>query len=260
MIKKLVLFLFVGLLCMGGLTSCERIDAGNEGILVNLYGDDRGVDQVSMCTGWVWYNPVTQQVYEYPTFVQQIDYPSFKMNAKDGSEFTLDPTVSLKIKTGKSPYVFKRYRKELKDVINGPLSTYIMDCYRIEINKFTTDQIVSNREAVEDAVENRIRKVFNNEGFDLIQITSGLKYPQVIVQSVDAKNKAIQDAQRAENEVKVAQAEAQKQIVKAKADAEAQSLRTQSLTPAILRKAWIDKWDGKLPVYGNVPNLMKMSE
>lgn len=70
----------------------------------------------------------------------------------------------------------------------------------------------------------------------------------------------IQDAQRAENEVKVAQAEAQKQIVKAKADAEAQSLRTQSLTPAILRKAWIDKWDGKLPVYGNVPNLMKMSE
>ena len=107
MIKKLVLFLFVGLLCMGGLTSCERIDAGNEGILVNLYGDDRGVDQVSMCTGWVWYNPVTQQVYEYPTFVQQIDYPAFKMNAKDGSEFTLDPTVSLKIKTDKSPYVFK---------------------------------------------------------------------------------------------------------------------------------------------------------
>lgn len=35
-------------------TSCERIDAGHEGILVNLYGSDRGVDDVNLVTGWVW--------------------------------------------------------------------------------------------------------------------------------------------------------------------------------------------------------------
>ena len=34
------------------LTSCsERIDAGSEGILVNLYGSDKGVDDVSLVTG-----------------------------------------------------------------------------------------------------------------------------------------------------------------------------------------------------------------
>lgn len=53
------------------LTSCsERIDAGSEGILVNLYGSDKGVDDVSLVTGRVWYNPFTEEVYEYPTFVQ----------------------------------------------------------------------------------------------------------------------------------------------------------------------------------------------
>lgn len=30
-------------------TSCERIDAGCEGIKVNLYGDDRGVDDCADC-------------------------------------------------------------------------------------------------------------------------------------------------------------------------------------------------------------------
>lgn len=46
------------------LTSCsERIDAGSEGILVNLYGSDKGVDDVSLVTGRVWYNPFTEEVY-----------------------------------------------------------------------------------------------------------------------------------------------------------------------------------------------------
>ena len=67
----------------------------------------------------------------------------------------------------------------------------------------------------------------------------------------------IQLAQKAENEVKVAEAEAKKLVVAAEAEAEANKLRTQALTPQVLEKAWIDKWDGKLPVYGEVPRLFK---
>lgn len=37
---------------------------------------------------------------------------------------------------------------------------------------------------------------------------------------------------------------------------EAYELKSASLTPAILKKMWIEKWDGKLPVYGNVPQIM----
>ena len=59
---------------------------------------------------------------------------------------------------------------------------------------------------------------------------------------------------RVSNEVKVAEAEAKKRIV---AEAEANRLRTQTLTPQVLEKAWIDKWDGKLPVYGQVPTIFK---
>ena len=81
-------------------------------IKVNLYGDGKGVDDVSLVTGAVWYNPVTTAVYEYPTFVQTVDYPPFSINAKDGSSFTVDPTISLKIVDGKSPEVFKKYSSQ----------------------------------------------------------------------------------------------------------------------------------------------------
>lgn len=60
-----------------------------------------------------------------------------------------------------------------------------------------------------------------------------------------------------DNEVAVAKAEAEKLLVAARAEAEANKLREQALTPAILEKMWIEKWDGKLPVYGQVPTIFK---
>lgn len=49
--KKISLLLACAALC-GSLTSCyERVDAGHEGVKVNLYGDKKGVDDVSLVTG-----------------------------------------------------------------------------------------------------------------------------------------------------------------------------------------------------------------
>ena len=132
----------------------------------------------------VWFNPVTERVYEYPTFVQTVDYDPFTINAKDGSEFTVDPTLSIKMIDGSSPTIFKKYRKSV-EVYN-----YTKDAFRVQLNKFTTDEIVSNRETVEKAIESQLREELTKEGFNLEQLTSGLKYPQSIVDAVNAKNKA----------------------------------------------------------------------
>jgi regulator of protease activity HflC (stomatin/prohibitin superfamily) len=253
-------FLFLALAASAMLinSSCaERIDAGHEGIKVNLYGDDKGIGQVSMCTGMVWYNPITTAIYEYPTFVQTVDYEPFTINAKDGSEFTVDPTISLKIIDGKSPEVFRKYRKELKDVVNTTLYNYVKNAFRIQLNNFTTDYIVSNRDSIESAIERYLTADLLKENFQLEQLTSGLKYPETIVKAVNEKNRKIQEAQAAENEVRVAEAKAKSILVAAQAEAEANRIKQQALTPQILEKMWIDKWDGKLPVYGQTPNLFK---
>ena len=84
-----------------------------------------------------------------------------------------------------------------------------------------------------------------------------MKYPNTSGEAVNSKNKAIQDAMRAENELKVAQAEAAKLVAKAEGEKMANELRMKSLTPLLLQQELIEKWDGKLPVYGAVPQLFK---
>ena len=261
--KKFILISVLALGTIMGFSSCERVDAGHEGILVNLYGSDKGVNDVSLVTGMVWYNPITQDVYEYPTFVQTVDYPAFTINAKDGSEFEVDPTISLKIIDGQAAPIFRKYRKDVPEIIGGPLFNHVRDAFRIQLNKFTTDEIVSMRDSLEKAVEKQLIATLNKEGFQLEQLTSGLKYPTTIVEAVNLKNKAIQQAQEAENKVKVAEAEAKKLVVQAEAEAEANRLRTQALTPAVLQKAWIDKWDGSIPSVitgGNSQTFMDISK
>ena len=257
--KKIVFLMFCALI---GFTSCvERIDAGCEGIQVSLYGDNRGVGEVNLVTGWVWYAPWSTQIYEYPTWVQTVDYEPFTINAKDGPLFTIDPNVNIKIEDGKAPQVFKKYRKSLKEIIHGPILKYIKDACRTEINKFTTDSIVSNREAVENAIEKRLVTNLKKEGFILDQFTSGLSYPQSIIDAIDAKTKAVQDAQRVQNEIAKTKAEADKILIAARAEKEANELKAQSLTPAILQKMWIEKWDGKLPtVQGNQSMMLDVNK
>lgn len=250
--------LFIGILLVLTVISfsnCTRIDAGHEGMKVNLYGSNRGVDDVALVTGWVWYNPFTTKVYEYPTFVQTVDYEPFSINAKDGSEFIVDPTISLKMNSGKAPEIFVRYRRGLDDIVKLTLYNYVKDAFRIELNSFTTDEIVSERASFEKNLEESLRMTLEKEGFELVQLTSGLKYPESIVQSVNAKNNAIQQAMRAENELKVAEAEAAKLVAQAEGEKRANELRMQSLTPLLIQQQMIDKWDGKLPVYGTVPTL-----
>ena len=267
---KVLLFTFIVMISMM-FTSCgyERIDAGYEGIKVNLYGDDKGVDDVTLVTGAVWYNTITTAVYEYPTFVQTVDYAPFSINAKDGSSFTVDPTISLKIVDGKSAEVFKKYRKEdITEVINTTLYNYVRNAFRIQLNNYTTDELVSKREEFEKAIEERLSKELLAENFQLEQMTSGLQYPQTLVNDIDAKNAAVQEAQKAQNEVLKIKAEAEKKIaaangeaqaLKIKGDAEAEYNRkiAASLSPLIVQQMMLDKWDGKLPVYGTMPTLFK---
>lgn len=240
------------------MSSCtERIDAGHDGILVKLYGSDRGVQDISLVTGRVWYNPFTEDVYEYPTFVRTYDFNPFTVNAKDGSEFTVDPTISIYIHKGSTPKIFKKYRKKLDEVAEGPIYNHIRDAFRIQMNKYTTDEIVSSREKFENDIQIQIGAVLEREGFVLDQLTSGLKYPESIVNAVNAKNKAVQDAMKVENELRISEAWAKKLVVEAEAQKRANELKNQSLTPMLIQQQFIEKWDGKLPVYGQVPTMFK---
>lgn len=60
--SKLILGLLSLFMMFSMMSRVEKVDAGCEGIKVNLYGSDKGVDDVSLVTGIVWYNPWTTTV------------------------------------------------------------------------------------------------------------------------------------------------------------------------------------------------------
>ena len=275
MVKRILIGVgvFIGLAVLS--QSCERIDAGHVGVKVNQYGDNKGVDDVTAVTGMVFYNPITTKVYEFPTFIQHKEYKktedvdnSFIVNSKDGSEFSVSPIMNYSVQRDKVPAIFAKYRRPLEDIEEGFLKTAVYDAFRLATNKYTADELISNRAIFEIEVRRLLDAQLLKEGFVINQFTSNLIYPETFKRSIEAKNNAVQSALRAENEVKTAEAQAkikvatangnaQAMLTAAKAEAEANRMKQVTLTPLLLQLEWINKWDGKLPVYGTAPQLYK---
>ena len=251
--------------------SCERIDAGHVGVKVNQYGDNKGVDDVVAVTGMVFFNPFTTAIYEFPTFIQHKEYKgenSFIVNSKDGSEFNVSPIMNYSVQRDKVPAIFSKYRRPLEDIEEGFLKTAVYDAFRLATNKYTADELISNRAIFEVEVRRLLDGQLLKEGFIINQFTSNLIYPETFKKSIEAKNNAVQAALRAENEVKTAEAQAkikvataegnaQAMLTSAKAEAESNRMKQVTLTPLLLQLEYINKWDGKLPVYGTAPVLYK---
>jgi regulator of protease activity HflC (stomatin/prohibitin superfamily) len=273
--RKLMKSILVGIAAFFTLTflffSCERIDAGHVGVKVNQYGDNKGVDDVVAVTGMVFYNPFTTAIYEFPTFIQHKEYKgenSFIVNSKDGSEFSVSPIMNYSVQREKVPAIFSKYRRPLEDIEEGFLKTAVYDAFRLATNKYTADELISNRAVFEVEVRRLLDGQLLKEGFVINQFTSNLIYPETFKKSIEAKNNAVQAALRAENEVKTAEAQAkikvataegnaQAMLTSAKAEAESNRMKQQTLTPLLLQLEYINKWDGKLPVYGEVPQLFR---
>jgi regulator of protease activity HflC (stomatin/prohibitin superfamily) len=280
-LTKLMIGLSVIVLIIFGFTGCERIDAGHVGVKVNLYGDGKGVDDVTEVTGWVLYNPISTKIVEFPTFVQHKEYKqviedgklvsdeSFVVNSKDGSEFHCSPMVNYAVKREKVPYIFAKYRVQLERIEEGFLKTSIFDAFRVVANSYNADALISNRQEFEIKVRQVLEKQLSPEGFILQQFTSNLVYPETFKKAIEAKNNAVQSALMAENQVKTAEAQArikiataegnaQALLTNARAEAESNKLRQQTLTPLLLRQMEIEKWDGSVPntVLGSNQNLM----
>lgn len=238
--------------------SCTRIDAGHVGVKVNLYGSDKGVNDITEVTGRVFYNPFTASIYEFPTFVQTKDFEPFTVNAKDASQFTIDSKINYSMIESRVPSVFKKYRKKLSEIEDGYLKTAVYDAYRISANSFTSDSLMGQRAKFEAMVETELRKSLNDEGFKLEKITHSIIPPKSLRDAIDAKNQAVQDALKTENKVREAEAQAKIKIateegeskaLRIKADAESYYNRkvSESLTSSLVEMRRIERWNGSYP-------------
>ncbi|MDE6798710.1 MAG: SPFH domain-containing protein [Phocaeicola sp.] len=226
----------------------ERIDSGQTGIIVNLAGSERGVDDAKVETGWVVYNRFTKQLFEYPAFAQIVDYEPFDIQDKKGTIFQTDPTIEYYIERENAKVVFLRYRKTTSELEQSVILTEVKNAYKDVAGLYETDSLINNRPAFEKEVEVLLKDRLSQRGFTFTNIQSSVKPNEVLQAAIDAKNTAVQNALKVENEKKAAIAEAEKVVAAAKGKADANRILQQSITPELIQLKAVEKWDGKLPL------------
>ncbi|MBQ3821234.1 MAG: prohibitin family protein [Bacteroidales bacterium] len=252
--------------------SCTKmVDNSEIGIKFKKFSlTDQGQLIATEVTGLIFYNPITTRVFTYPVYIQRVDYQPFTVTTKDAAEFTMDPMLAYQLERDKASYVFNKYRRDLREIENGYMRTCIYDAYRISANNYTSDELMANRAKFEQEVRQMLIHSLGSEGFNVQEFTSRITPPKSLSAAIEAKNQAIQEALKAENLVKQAEANAQIAIAKAKGEAEATKVKADaeayynrtisaSLSPLIVQEDWIEKWDGKLPEVMSQGNGLMMN-
>lgn len=259
--KSFIIGLIV--LCLGvigffSVYEIDRIDSGQTGIMVNLAGSARGVDEAEVKTGWVIYNRFTKELYEYPAFAQIVDYDKFEIQDKKGELFTADPTVEYYIERDNARTVFLRYRKDIKSLERSAILSEVKNAYKDVCGLYETDSLINNRPQFEKEVEQLLSSRLKERGFTLSNIQSSVKPNDAMQAAINKKNISVQDALRIKNELEASKAQAEKKIVEARAEAESNRILQQSITPIMIQKMFIEKWDGSMPKVVGGEGVMNM--
>jgi regulator of protease activity HflC (stomatin/prohibitin superfamily) len=251
---------------------------GTVGVVVDLFGSSKGVEDKELSVGMHWIAP-WKSVYRFPTFEQNDTWQGnecFSFQTAEGLACDAEVGITYHLKPEYIPKVFSKYRRGMYEITHIFLRNYIRDAINNAASKLTCEQLYSDgKEKFFRDVEVHVREDVKPIGIEIsrIYLIGRIHFPQNVINALNSKIEATQRAQQRENELRESQAEAEKHIAKVKgeascltiaseAQAKANELLSQSITSEILAKMAIDKWDGKLPMYigGSSPVLMPFAE
>lgn len=235
----------------------EKVDSGYKGIKVSLVGSQRGVTNYQYKTGWVVYNTWTEQMLEFPTFQQHIEYDDQQVITKGGFPATIKPTFNYSLKEANIGDMFVNLRLDVKQVEQGWLKNAIIGAVNDVANTWEVDSIFGHRQQFEASIvaECNVRLA---KWFNVSQLRTNITPPEALQEAIISKTKAIQQAEASEQQaltaiaegkrkVAVARADSAETIINAQAAALAIKIKQNQLSPLYIEYVKWNSWDGKLP-------------
>jgi regulator of protease activity HflC (stomatin/prohibitin superfamily) len=235
----------------------ERVDAGHVGIKVKLTGNARGVSNYEYKTGWVLYNSWIEQMLEFPTYQQHIEYDDQVIITKGGFSATIKPSFNYSLKATAIGDMFENLRVDVKQVEQNWLKNAIIGAVNDVSNTWEVDSIFTHRAQFEASIVTECNKRLV-KWFNVSQLRTNITPPESLQEAIVAKTKSIQQAQAEEQralaaistkrrKIAEAQADSAEVIINAQAAAKAMRLKQEQLTPLYVEYTKAQKWDGKLP-------------
>lgn len=254
---------FIVVSSLFSLVSCNKVPAGYRGVKVNLYGSEKGIAEQSLGVGR-YYIGWNSELFLFPTFLQNYvwkDEQAITMQTSEGLTIRTDAGITYSIQPDNVVKVFQKYRLGIDEITNTFIHNLVRDAMNEVASTMTVEQIYgAQKEIFITKVNEIVKKQALDTGIevDKIYLVGSFQLPDTVVNSINAKIQASQNAMKVENEVATARAEAQKTVVEAQAkgqqilinaesQAKANRILAESLTPEFVAYQTILKWNGELP-------------
>lgn len=258
------------------LSGCmARVPAGNVGIKFNKFGSNKGVDIQDVGPGYYWLG-FNWDMYLFPTFTQNYTWTkaadensaadeSFTFQTIEGLSVNADVGITYHIQPDKAALVFQKYRRGVDEITNVFLRNMVRDALNRAASTMPIESVYgAGKSKLMDTVVDDVQAECAPIGIDVEKIywIGDLRLPPNVTSAINQKIQATQNAQRTENEVASAKADAQKEVARAQGDAQATLARAQAeaeairikgealrSNPEIIELNRVQKWNGVLPVY-----------
>lgn len=247
------------------LAACGRVAPGHEGVVVNLYGDGKGVDAKEVSTGWHFYG-LGKELYNFPLFKQNVTWEGdegISFQDKDGLSLRANIGLTYKVRAGSSAELYVEYRAGIKEITEVFVKNMVRDEFNRAAAGLTAEEIYSSKKNyLIDTVATNVRKKLDPLGMELEEMfwVGALALPQQVRDAINTKIQATQDAAKVRNQVAQAAAEADKQIetsrgvatsIEQEAEARAKAIELEGEMlqkyPEVIRLREIQKWNGVVP-------------
>jgi regulator of protease activity HflC (stomatin/prohibitin superfamily) len=252
----------LGLLLFGVVSCGTTVEPGNVGVKIRTLGGAAGVDRQPLSSGW-HFRGIGERIVEYPVIQRTYSYTrepdergpeneeiAFADNT--GLPMTADVAITLQVNPASAPKLYETYRLTFDQLLDGPIRNDVRSAVAAEAERVNVDALYSGgRQLVIQRALARVSTKWARHGVTVTQLDwiGTIRYPDVILQAIQAKTRTDQETLTARAQVAKAQAQAEAQIAAARGQAESIRIINEALAanPRYVELKAVEKWDGKLP-------------
>lgn len=248
------------------------VPANNVGV---KYSSLHGTSETTLAEGWHLKTPL-DKVYKISTEVQSVTVTNLTTQTKDAQYVNSTLDIKYRVNAENAYVVFKQYRSidRVGSTLIVPTTQRVLELITTKYN--VMDILGEKRADIYSAITSELQKEFSQYGIEFYSISiTDMDAGQAIEDAITAEAVAKKAVETAEQELLKAQTDAKQQavqaqakqdaakidaetrIIEAEAERKSNELKSASLTDEILKQEWIEKWDGKMPIYyGGDGNLL----
>lgn len=253
MIKKF----FIALFTLASIAACSRVEPNQAGVLMENYGRN-GKSDFTIVSGVIWTIAPGTELYQVPLWEQRGKFEeAVTLKASDNTDFAATPVYTFRVMKDRAvDVVFDNkqlgYGSEfIQSLQDNILEPKILDLMKEESRKYTTEELMAKGGslAFEQKVQEVVKSEFKNRGLELMTFSSQLTFSKSVTERIDKRNEVNQNIAVIDQQIE----EQKKRLELARLEAETNKLKSEGITEKLLQQQFIEKWDGKTPLYGTTP-------